>query len=79
MLSVQLPMRLATFVKVFKLEPHVNSNTVAALHSPDAGNLIPYEFAIAMAENAADNGVEVRIRRMVKVRAEISRLDCNDG
>lgn len=59
--------------EVFKLEPHVNPNTVAALHSPDAGNLIPYEFAIAMAENAADNGVEVRIRRMVKA------IDAVDG
>ncbi|GMH76405.1 hypothetical protein TL16_g07070 [Triparma laevis f. inornata] len=50
---------------VFEIEPFCNPNTIAALHSPDAGNLIPYEFAIAMAENAADNGAEVRIRRTV--------------
>ncbi|GMH78834.1 hypothetical protein TrST_g8155 [Triparma strigata] len=50
---------------VFKIEPFCNPNTIAALHAPDAGNLIPYEFAIAMAENAADNGAEVRIRRTV--------------
>lgn len=31
----------------------------------DAGNLIPYEYAIALAENAVDNGVELRIRREV--------------
>ena len=28
--------------------------------SPDAGTLIPYEYTIALAENAVDNGVEVR-------------------
>ena len=28
--------------------------------SPDAGTLIPYEYTIALAENAVDNGVEAR-------------------
>lgn len=48
-----------------ELEPAVNPNAVAALHSPSAGNVIPYEFAIALCENAADNGVEIRTRRQV--------------
>ena len=30
------------------------------------GTLIPYEYTIALAENAADNGVEVRTRREVR-------------
>ena len=51
--------------ELFKMEPHVHPDCVGALWSPDAGNLIPYEYAIAMAENAVDNGVELRIRRMV--------------
>jgi glycerol-3-phosphate dehydrogenase len=51
--------------ELFAMEPHVHPDCVAALWSPDAGNLIPYEYAIAMAENAVDNGVELRIRRMV--------------
>mmetsp|Transcript_17299 Transcript_17299/g.26770 ORF Transcript_17299/g.26770 Transcript_17299/m.26770 type:complete len:698 (-) Transcript_17299:135-2228(-) len=50
---------------LFKNEPFVNANCVGALFSPDAGNVIPYEFAIALAENAVDNGVELRIRRQV--------------
>eukprot|EP00927_Polykrikos_kofoidii_P053540 TRINITY_DN4814_c0_g1_i1.p1 TRINITY_DN4814_c0_g1~~TRINITY_DN4814_c0_g1_i1.p1 ORF type:complete len:690 (-),score=97.52 TRINITY_DN4814_c0_g1_i1:112-2061(-) len=49
-----------------EMEPLVNPNAIAALHAPDAGSLIPYEYAIALAENAADNGVEVRIRREVE-------------
>ena len=37
----------------------------------DAGNLIPYEYAIALAENAVDNGVELRIRReVVKIETQ---------
>ncbi|CAB9524627.1 L-2-hydroxyglutarate dehydrogenase, mitochondrial [Seminavis robusta] len=46
-------------------EPYVNPEAIAALYSPDAGNVIPYEFTIALAENAVDNGVELRIRRQV--------------
>lgn len=106
--------------EIRQMEPHVNDNVVAALYSPDAGNVIPYvrmyrcmyvymyypkmhcvcvclqeqkieaqppchltflhallflvsflvllwrkEYAIALAENAVDNGVELRIRRQV--------------
>ena len=48
--------------EVLAVEPHVAPDVTAALLSPDAGNLIPYEYAIALAENAVDNGVELRIR-----------------
>lgn len=51
--------------ELFELEPYVNPSAVGALLSPDAGNVIPYEFAIALVENAVDNGVELRIRREV--------------
>lgn len=48
-----------------EMEPYVHPEAIAALYSPDAGNVIPYEFTIALAENAVDNGVELRIRRKV--------------
>lgn len=48
------------------IEPHIHPDSKAALFSPDAGTLTPYEYTIALAENAVDNGVEVRIRREVK-------------
>lgn len=48
--------------EVLAIEPYINAEVTAALHAPDAGNLIPYEYAIALAENAVDNGVELRIR-----------------
>ena len=51
--------------EVLAREPFVKDDVVGALYSPDAGNVIPYEYTIAMAENAVDNGVELRIRREV--------------
>ena len=42
-----------------RMEPKIAPEATAALFSPDAGTLIPYEYTIALAENAADNGVEV--------------------
>ncbi|MDO4502705.1 MAG: NAD(P)/FAD-dependent oxidoreductase [Coriobacteriia bacterium] len=41
-----------------ELEPGVSPQAVAALHVPDSGICDPYGFALALAENAADNGVE---------------------
>lgn len=58
-------LRIIQKKELFEMEPAVNPDAIAALHSPDAGNVIPYEYAIALAENAVDNGVELRIRREV--------------
>lgn len=55
-------LRILNKQEVFALEPYLNEEVTAALYSPDAGNMIPYEYAIALAENAVDNGVELRIR-----------------
>ena len=41
-----------------KLEPNINDNIYAALTVPDGGIVSPYEMTVAMAENAASNGVE---------------------
>jgi hypothetical protein len=54
------------------MEPHIHPDAIAALYAPDAGNVIPYEFAIALAESAVDNGVELRIRRCVTAIEPIS-------
>jgi glycine/D-amino acid oxidase-like deaminating enzyme len=51
--------------KLRQMEPYIADNVIGALYAPDAGNVIPYEFAIALAENAVDNGVELRIRTKV--------------
>ena len=48
-----------------KREPFIHPDATKALLAEDAGTIIPYEFCIAVAENAVDNGVELRIRRQV--------------
>jgi FAD dependent oxidoreductase len=58
-------LRIVEKEELLKMEPHVNPTAVAALHAPEAGNVIPYEFTIALAENAVDNGIELRLRRVV--------------
>jgi hypothetical protein len=55
-------LRILNKEEVFAMEPYLSEDVTAALYSPDAGNMIPYEYAIALAENAVDNGVELRIR-----------------
>lgn len=60
-------LRILDQTELRKMEPHINPDAIAALFSPDAGNVIPYEFAIALAENAVDNGVELLLRRHVDV------------
>lgn len=59
-------LRIVEKEELFQIEPHCNPNCIAALLAPDAGNLIPYEYTIALAENAVDNGVELKIRREVQ-------------
>jgi glycerol-3-phosphate dehydrogenase len=41
------------------LEPNIDDAAVCALHAPQAGIVDPWEIAVAAAENAAENGVEV--------------------
>lgn len=71
-------LRIVQKEELFEMEPALNPSAIAALHAPDAGNVIPYEYAIALAENAVDNGVELRIRREVvgiKKEGDIFEVD----
>lgn len=43
---------------VKEIEPNINDTIVAALYAKTAGIICPYGFVIALAENAAQNGVE---------------------
>lgn len=67
-------LRIVKKDELMQMEPYLNPAATAALYSPDAGNLIPYEYAIALAENAVDNGVELRVRREVT-----AIYKCEDG
>ena len=45
--------------ELLKREPNLNEEAIAALHAPTAAITSPYELAIAMAENAMENGVKI--------------------
>lgn len=52
--------------RLLELEPNVSENAVAALYAPTGAIICPFELTIAMAENAAENGVEFRFDTEVK-------------
>ena len=51
--------------KVRELEPNVSEKVVAALYAETSGIVSPYEMTVALAENAAVNGVEFLLGQAV--------------
>ena len=51
--------------EVLKMEPNLNPSIKAALWAPTGGITSPFEVTIAMAENAADNGVQFYLNHAV--------------
>lgn len=45
--------------RLYELEPHLSEDAVAALYAPTAGIVNPFELTVALANNAAKNGVDV--------------------
>jgi glycerol-3-phosphate dehydrogenase len=52
--------------RVKELEPNISDNVTGALYAPTAGVIGPWELAIALAENAIENGVELLLNHEVK-------------
>lgn len=48
-----------------KIEPNVSSEALYALHCPSAGIASPYEFCIALMENAIANGVDLLLNTRI--------------
>jgi len=59
--------------EVRKNEPNINKDVVGALYAPSAGIVESWELAIANAENAMDNGTEL------KLNFEVKNIEKNDG
>jgi len=47
--------------QLLSIEPNLDESAQCALLAPQAGIIDPWEIAVAAAENAADNGVEIRL------------------
>jgi len=52
--------------EIIEMEPNVNPTVKCALYCPTAGITSPYEYCIALAENAIANGVEFRMNAEVQ-------------
>lgn len=65
-------LRIVDQAELRNIEPHVNPDAIGALYSPAAGITDPYEVAYACAENAVDNGAEVRTDQKV---VDIIKID----
>ncbi len=51
-------LRILSKEELQKLEPNISDIVVAALYAPTGGIVCPFDMAIALAENAYENGVE---------------------
>jgi glycerol-3-phosphate dehydrogenase len=58
-------LRIVDQAELRRLEPHISPQAKYALHCPHTGITSPYEYAIALAENAIANGVDFRLRHRV--------------
>ncbi len=58
--------------ELLDMEPNINQNVIGALHAPTAGIMGPWELAIALAENAMNNGTELLLNSEV---IDIERID----
>ncbi|WP_352420647.1 NAD(P)/FAD-dependent oxidoreductase [Proteiniborus sp.] len=52
--------------KVREMEPNLSDTIKGALYAPTCGILSPWELTIALAENAADNGIEILLNNEVQ-------------
>lgn len=57
--------RIIDPAEALRLEPALNPDLIAALYAPSSGIINPWEYAIAMAETAVRNGVEVKLESEV--------------
>ena len=59
-------LRILTKEEVKEMEPNVTDNMVGALYAPTGGIVCPFGLTIALAENAAMNGVEFKFNTEVE-------------
>lgn len=69
--------------RLFEMEPNLNRKAIAVLYAPTAAITSPYELAIAMAENAMQNGVkillETEVTDILVKRGEVRGIKTNRG
>lgn len=59
-------MRILSKEEVLEMEPEVSHEVMGALYAPSAGIIGPWEYTVALAEVAVQNGVEMKLRTRVE-------------
>ncbi|WP_455392360.1 NAD(P)/FAD-dependent oxidoreductase, partial [[Eubacterium] cellulosolvens] len=59
-------LKILTRRELFKIEPKLHEKITSALYAPTAGIVSPYEMTIALAENAAKNGLKIHLSTYVR-------------
>lgn len=76
-------LRILNREETLEMEPNLSENVQGALYAPTSGIICPFILNIAMAENAAENGVEFRFNTQVEdIKADadgIWHLRTNNG
>ncbi len=66
-----------------EIEPNLNKDAIAALYAPTAAIVAPYELALAMAENASQNGVrfllETEVKGIATKNGEVKGVETSKG
>ena len=62
-------LRIVEKEELKKMEPAISDTVVAALYAPTGGIVCPFNLTIALAENAADNGV------VFKLNTEVEKIE----
>lgn len=65
-------MKILSQEEVREMEPNLSEQIIGALYAPTAGIVSPWELSVALAENAADNGSEI------KLETEVLGIDKNE-
>jgi len=60
-----VPVEILDNERLHKMEPFVNDDIVAGLLAPTCGVINPFEYCVALMENAMDNGVELKLNTEV--------------
>lgn len=68
--------------EVARLEPNISPDAIGALYAPSAGITCPYELAVAAAENAVENGTQLKLQTQVtgvKNKNGLFHIETNRG
>lgn len=72
-------LRILDQAELRRVEPNIGADATGALFAPSAGVVIPFEFTIALAENAAMNGVDFKCSREVTAIDPETNEEDGDG